>query len=123
MWLIAPQPVVEASSSVFHCLRRICDGYIDGTAVSSPEDHAHWEARGKAAAKMRKLMRGDLGVGPAHRTPQRLGSVLGCDQGVAHGRRFIEFRLALEGRGHRGGYLLGKNPTPPRDGTSVVGVR
>ncbi|MEU9464521.1 hypothetical protein ACFVZJ_36010 [Streptomyces sp. NPDC058322] len=64
MWLIAPQPVVQASNSVFHCLRRICDGYIDGTAVSSPENRARWEARGKAAAKMRKLMREDLGVGP-----------------------------------------------------------
>ncbi|MGW4729533.1 hypothetical protein ACWEQC_10165 [Streptomyces shenzhenensis] len=64
MWLIAPQPVVKASNSVFHCLRHICDGYIDGTAVSSPEDRARWEARGKEAAKMRKLMREDLGVGP-----------------------------------------------------------
>ncbi|MEU5646186.1 hypothetical protein [Streptomyces milbemycinicus] len=64
MWLIGPQPVVKASNSVFHCLRSICDGYIDGTAVGSPEDHARWEARGKAAAKMRKLMREDLGVGP-----------------------------------------------------------
>ncbi|MER7836802.1 hypothetical protein ABTY98_13025 [Streptomyces sp. NPDC096040] len=64
MWLIAPQPVVQASNSVFHCLRRIRDGYIDGTAVSSPEDHARWEERGNAAAKMRKLMREDLGVGP-----------------------------------------------------------
>ena len=64
MWLIAPQPVVNASNSVFHCLRSICDGYVDGTAVSSPEDRARWEARGKAAARMRKLMREDLGVGP-----------------------------------------------------------
>jgi len=64
MWLIAPEPVVKASNSVFHCLRDICDGYIDGTAVSSPEDRARWEARGMAAARMRKLMRDDLGVGP-----------------------------------------------------------
>ncbi|MFC8342271.1 hypothetical protein [Streptomyces sp. NPDC057280] len=64
MWLVAPEPVVKASNSVFHCLRRICDAYMDGTAVGSPEDRAHWEARGKAAAKMRKLMREDLGVGP-----------------------------------------------------------
>ncbi|WP_328463906.1 hypothetical protein [Streptomyces sp. NBC_00448] len=64
MWLIAPQPVVKASNNVFHCLRRICEGYVDGTAVSSPEDRARWEARGKAAAKMRMLMREDLGVGP-----------------------------------------------------------
>ncbi|MEV5847526.1 hypothetical protein AB0M32_36750 [Streptomyces sp. NPDC051985] len=64
MWLIAPDPVVSASNSVFHCLRRIRDGYIDGLAVSSPEDHARWEARGKAAARMRELMREDLGVGP-----------------------------------------------------------
>lgn len=64
MWLVAPQPVVKASNSVFHCLRRICDGYVDGTAVSSPEDRARWEARGKAAATMRRLMREDLGVGP-----------------------------------------------------------
>ncbi|WP_255921210.1 hypothetical protein [Streptomyces humicola] len=28
------------------------------------EDHARWEGRGNAAAKMRKLMREDLGVGP-----------------------------------------------------------
>ncbi|MCT2546837.1 hypothetical protein [Streptomyces atratus] len=63
MWLIASQPVVQASNSVFHCLRHIRDGYIDGTAVSSPEDRARWEARGKAAAKMRTLMREDLGVG------------------------------------------------------------
>ncbi|QOV38662.1 hypothetical protein IM697_09945 [Streptomyces ferrugineus] len=64
MWLIAPQPVVKASNSVFHCLRSICDGYADGTAVGSAEDRARWEARGKAAARMRKLMREDLGVGP-----------------------------------------------------------
>ncbi|WP_327127656.1 hypothetical protein [Streptomyces sp. NBC_01727] len=64
MWLIAPQPVVKASNSVFHCLRSICDGYIDGAAISSPEDRARWEARGEAAAKMRELMREDLGVGP-----------------------------------------------------------
>ncbi|TWV56413.1 hypothetical protein FRZ03_04540 [Streptomyces misionensis] len=64
MWLIAPQPVVKASNDVFHCLRRICAGYIDGTPVSSPEDRARWEARGRAAARMRGLMRDDLGVGP-----------------------------------------------------------
>ncbi|MFY4721912.1 hypothetical protein [Streptomyces sp. LaBMicrA B280] len=64
MWLIAPQPVVKASNGVFHCLRRICDGYATGTAVSSPEDRARWGARGQAAARMRKLMREDLGVGP-----------------------------------------------------------
>ncbi|MFE4698328.1 hypothetical protein ACFRIC_14785 [Streptomyces sp. NPDC056738] len=64
MWLTAPEPVVKASNSVFHCLRHICDAYIDGTAVSSPQDRARWEARGKAAARMRKLMREDLGVGP-----------------------------------------------------------
>ncbi|MFD5633090.1 hypothetical protein ACFWJM_02900 [Streptomyces sp. NPDC127077] len=64
MWLTAPEPVVKASNSVFHCLRHICDGYVEGTAVSSPEDRARWEARGIAAAKMRRLMRDDLGVGP-----------------------------------------------------------
>lgn len=64
MWLIAPQRVVVASNNVFHCLRRICDGYAGGTAVSSPEDRARWEARGTAAAEMRRLMRDDLGVGP-----------------------------------------------------------
>lgn len=64
MWLIAPEPVVKASNSVFHCLRHICDGYVDGAAVSSPEDRSRWEARGRAAARMRRLMREDLGVGP-----------------------------------------------------------
>ncbi|WP_346283840.1 hypothetical protein, partial [Streptomyces sp. SID6139] len=64
MWLIAPQPVVKASNGVFHCLRRICDGYATGTPVGSPEDRARWEARGQAAARMRKLMRENLGVGP-----------------------------------------------------------
>ncbi|MFJ7967773.1 hypothetical protein [Streptomyces sp. NPDC096324] len=64
MWLTAPEPVVKASNGVFHCLRHICDGYVEGTAVSSPEDRARWEARGIAAAKMRRLMRDDLGVGP-----------------------------------------------------------
>ncbi|MEV5984860.1 hypothetical protein AB0L85_07525 [Streptomyces sp. NPDC052051] len=64
MWLVAPQAVVEASNSVFHCLRHICEGYADGTAVSSPEDRARWEQRGTAAAQMRKLMREDLGFGP-----------------------------------------------------------
>lgn len=28
MWLIAPHAVVKASDSVFHCLRRICDGTV-----------------------------------------------------------------------------------------------
>ncbi|MFJ5608133.1 hypothetical protein ACIQCJ_01855 [Streptomyces sp. NPDC093221] len=64
MWLIAPEPVVKASNNVFHCLRRICDGYAAGTALGSTEDRARWEARGKAAADMRKLMREDLRVGP-----------------------------------------------------------
>jgi hypothetical protein len=64
MWLVAPEPVVKASNSVFHCLRRIRDGYIDGAAVMGTEDRARWEARGKAAAGMRRLMREDLGVGP-----------------------------------------------------------
>ncbi|MES4889641.1 hypothetical protein [Streptomyces sp. NPDC096012] len=64
MWLIAPEPVVKASDDVFHCLRRIRDGYIDGTAVRSAADHTRWEERGKAAATMRRLMREDLGVGP-----------------------------------------------------------
>ena len=64
MWLIAPQPVVKASNSVFHCLRGICYGYIDGAPVGSAEDRARWEARGRAAARMRRLMREDLGVGP-----------------------------------------------------------
>jgi hypothetical protein len=64
MWLIAPQPVVDAANGVFHCLRRICDGYADGAAVGSPEDRARWERRGTAAAEMRALMREDLGVGP-----------------------------------------------------------
>ncbi|SEN98411.1 hypothetical protein [Actinacidiphila rubida] len=64
MWLIAPQPIVKASNSVYHCLRRICEGYVDGVAVNSPEDRARWEARGKAAARMRRLMREDLNVGP-----------------------------------------------------------
>ncbi|MFH8487796.1 hypothetical protein [Streptomyces longisporoflavus] len=64
MWLLAPQPVVKAADSVFHCLRHICDGYVDGAAVSSPEDHARWEARGRAAAEMRRLMREDLDAGP-----------------------------------------------------------
>jgi len=64
MWLVAPQGVVTASNTVFHCLRRICDGYAGGTAVNSPEDRARWEARGIAAAEMRALMRDDLGVGP-----------------------------------------------------------
>ncbi|MCL2552981.1 MAG: hypothetical protein FWE75_12660 [Actinomycetia bacterium] len=64
MWLVAPQGVVTASNTVFHCLRRICDGYAGGTDVNSPEDRARWEARGIAAAEMRALMRDDLGVGP-----------------------------------------------------------
>ncbi|NUS13854.1 MAG: hypothetical protein HOY69_21015, partial [Streptomyces sp.] len=33
-------------------------------AVNSPEDRTRWEARGTAAARMRRLMREDLGVGP-----------------------------------------------------------
>jgi hypothetical protein len=64
MWLVAPQAVVKASDDVFHCLRRIREGYVDGAAVNSPQDSARWEARAKAAARMRGLMREDLGVGP-----------------------------------------------------------
>jgi len=64
MWLVAPQGVVTASNTVFHCLRRICYGYAGGADVNSPEDRARWEARGIAAAEMRALMRDDLGVGP-----------------------------------------------------------
>ncbi|MEV7200849.1 hypothetical protein [Streptomyces griseoluteus] len=49
---------------MFHSPRRVCDGYVDGAAVGSPEDRARWEARGEAAAETRKLVREDLGVGP-----------------------------------------------------------
>ncbi|WP_225987531.1 hypothetical protein [Streptomyces spectabilis] len=64
LWLTAPEPVIHASNTVFHCLRNIRDSYINGTPVSSPEDHTHWQTRATAAAHMRTLMRKDLGISP-----------------------------------------------------------
>ncbi|MGA5039833.1 hypothetical protein ACPCA8_22580 [Streptomyces capoamus] len=64
LWLVGPPQVVEAGNEAFHCLRAIRDAYARGVAVGSADDAPLIERRRKAMARMRRLMREDLGVGP-----------------------------------------------------------
>lgn len=64
LWLVGPSPVVEAGNEAFHCLRAIRDAYARGAAVGSADDAPLIARRREAMARMRRLMREDLGVGP-----------------------------------------------------------
>lgn len=64
LWLVGPPQVVAAGNEAFHGLRRIRDAYARGVAVGSDEDAPLIAQRRTAMARMRDLMREDLGIGP-----------------------------------------------------------
>ncbi|MEV8452709.1 hypothetical protein AB0467_09020 [Streptomyces sp. NPDC052095] len=64
LWLVGPPQVVAAGNEAFHCLRAIRDAYARGVAVGSSDAALLIERRRTAMARMRHLMREDLGVGP-----------------------------------------------------------
>ncbi|WP_327314972.1 hypothetical protein [Streptomyces sp. NBC_01235] len=64
LWLVGPEQVVAAGNEAFHSLRRIRDAYARGVTVGSAEDAPLIAQRRTAMARMRDLMREDLGIGP-----------------------------------------------------------
>ncbi|MFB6814051.1 hypothetical protein ACFCV8_05860 [Streptomyces sp. NPDC056347] len=64
LWLVGPPQVVEAGNEAFRCLRKIRDAYARGAAVGSADVAPLLERRRRAMARMRHLMREDLGIGP-----------------------------------------------------------
>jgi hypothetical protein len=64
LWLVGPQQVVTAGNEAFHSLRRLRDAYARGVIVGSAEDAPLIAQRRTAMARMRDLMREDLGIGP-----------------------------------------------------------
>lgn len=64
LWLVGPPQVVTAANEAFHSMRRIRDAYARGVAVGSAEDGPLIAQRRTAMARMRDLMREDLGIGP-----------------------------------------------------------
>lgn len=64
LWLVGPPQVVAAGNEAFHGLRAIRDAYARGVAVGSAEEARLVGVRRTAMARMRHLMREDLGVGP-----------------------------------------------------------
>ncbi|KUJ67430.1 hypothetical protein ACZ90_28335 [Streptomyces albus subsp. albus] len=64
LWLVGPPEVVTAGNEAFHSLRELRDAYARGAAVGSAEVAPLIARRRTAMARMRRLMREDLGVGP-----------------------------------------------------------
>ncbi|WP_254068548.1 hypothetical protein [Streptomyces sp. TM32] len=64
LWLVGPPQVVAAGNEAFHRLRALRDAYARGVAVGSAEDAPLIAQRRAAMARMRHLMRADLGFGP-----------------------------------------------------------
>ncbi|MDH6128628.1 hypothetical protein [Kitasatospora sp. GP82] len=64
LWLVGPPQVVAAGNEAFHSLRQIRDAYARGVAVDSAEAAPLIEQRRTAMARMRGLMREDMGSGP-----------------------------------------------------------
>ncbi|WP_371480304.1 hypothetical protein [Kitasatospora sp. NBC_00315] len=64
LWLVGPTPVVAAGNEAFRSLRRLRDAYAAGAGVGSAEDAALIVERRAAMARMRGLMRADLGIAP-----------------------------------------------------------
>lgn len=62
LWLVGPRQVVTAGNEAFHSLRRLRDAYARGVAVGSDEDAPLIAQRRTAMARMRDLMREDLGA-------------------------------------------------------------
>jgi len=64
LWLSGPPQVVAAGNEAFHSLRQLRDAYARGAAVGSAVDTPLIAQRRTAMARMRGLMREDLGIGP-----------------------------------------------------------
>ncbi|MEV5879694.1 hypothetical protein AB0L75_36885 [Streptomyces sp. NPDC052101] len=64
LWLVGPPQVVAAGNEAFHSLRALRDAYARGAAVDSAEVAPLIARRRAAMARMRSLMRADLGIGP-----------------------------------------------------------
>lgn len=64
LWLVGPPQVVAAGNEAFHGLRALRDAYARGVAVGSAEEAPLIARRRAAMAKMRHIMREDLGIGP-----------------------------------------------------------
>ncbi|MEU0253002.1 hypothetical protein ABZ299_10920 [Streptomyces sp. NPDC006184] len=64
LWLVGPPQVVAAGNEAFHGLRAIRNAYARGMAVGSAEEASLVAVRRTAMARMRRLMREDLGFGP-----------------------------------------------------------
>lgn len=56
--------MVAAGNEAFRSLRRLRDAYAAGAGVGSAEDAALIVERRAAMARMRGLMRADLGIAP-----------------------------------------------------------
>jgi hypothetical protein len=64
LWLVGPRQVVAAGNEAFHGVRAIRDAYVRGVAVGSAEEAPLIAQRRAALARMRSLMREDLGIEP-----------------------------------------------------------
>lgn len=64
LWLVGPPQVVAAGNEAFHSLRALRDAYARGVAVDSTEAAPLVAQRRTAMARMRHLMREDLGIAP-----------------------------------------------------------
>ncbi len=64
LWLVGPPQVVEAGNEAFHSMRALRDAMPVGW-LSAPPPTRLIERRREAMARMRRLMREDLGVGPS----------------------------------------------------------
>ncbi|MFD4596835.1 hypothetical protein ACFWPQ_02255 [Streptomyces sp. NPDC058464] len=64
LWLVGMPQVVAAGNEAFHGVRAIRDAYARGVAVGSAEEARLVGVRRAAMARMRRLMREDLGIGP-----------------------------------------------------------
>ncbi|MFJ8359300.1 hypothetical protein [Streptomyces sp. NPDC093984] len=64
LWLVGAPHVVAAGNEAFHSLRRLRDAYARGLAVGSDDGAPLIAQRRTAMARMRRLMREDLGVEP-----------------------------------------------------------
>ncbi|MFD7613095.1 hypothetical protein [Streptomyces sp. NPDC059828] len=64
LWLVGPPQVVSAANEAFHSWRAIRDAYAHGLTVGSAEEAPLIAQRRTTMARMRHLMREDLGVGP-----------------------------------------------------------
>ncbi|OQR63135.1 hypothetical protein B6E66_15790 [Streptomyces maremycinicus] len=64
LWLVGPSQVVAAGNEAFHSWRSLRDAYAQGMTVGSAEEAPLIARRRTAMARMRHLMREDLGIEP-----------------------------------------------------------